>query len=165
MPGFANGYCTNVFDEETGEWLDQPIPGNQADYGALCQVTAQPAHQAPAAIALWNKRVKARERDQGGIETTVITLQGIFPGICDLDVDECASQPCTHNLPCHESHDHYIGIDIYECACPPGATGWDCEFDVNECESTPCKHGGTCVDTTFDVNAPESGFLCHCLGL
>jgi Notch-like protein len=37
-----------------------------------------------------------------------------------IDIDECSSQPCSHNGTCHDQ------INSYICSCLPGYTGKDC---------------------------------------
>ncbi|XP_030623800.1 protein crumbs homolog 2a [Chanos chanos] len=58
---------------------------------------------------------------------------------CELETDECGSQPCLHGM----CHDHLAGFD---CTCDAGYTGLTCEVDVDDCVDSPCQNGGTCVD-------------------
>lgn len=67
---------------------------------------------------------------------------------CEVDIDECDSEPCQNNATCSDL------IKDYNCTCAPGYTGKNCEEDINECESSPCLNG-SCVDK---VNA----YQCDC---
>jgi hypothetical protein len=81
---------------------------------------------------------------------------------CDIDVDECTSDPCQNGATCTDSTDNPTNIApfAYECAC---AAGWrnsagneDCQINMDECASNPCMNGGTCTDL---VNA----YACACV--
>ncbi|XP_004285134.2 protein crumbs homolog 1 isoform X1 [Orcinus orca] len=69
---------------------------------------------------------------------------------CELDIDECLSNPCIHG----NCSDRVAG---YRCRCEPGYTGVNCESDVDNCQSHLCANGATCVSDT-------SGYSCHCPG-
>lgn len=68
---------------------------------------------------------------------------------CDVDVDECDSDPCHNGATCQDR------IDEYLCLCAHGFEGVHCEVDVDECASDPCQNGGSCND---GVN----GYNCTC---
>ncbi|XP_027882287.1 protein crumbs homolog 2a [Xiphophorus couchianus] len=59
--------------------------------------------------------------------------------LCEMDTDDCASQPCVYG----SCKDYLAG---YECRCDPGYTGTLCDGDTDECALHPCEHGGTCQD-------------------
>ena len=59
---------------------------------------------------------------------------------CELEVDECRSQPCLHGATCQDA------VGAYFCDCAPGFLGDRCELNTDECASGPCLHGGLCVD-------------------
>lgn len=69
---------------------------------------------------------------------------------CDIDVNECDSNPCINGI-CQDDKGRY------QCYCQPGYTGTNCEIQYNECISNPCLNGGQCVD---ELNS----YQCHCLG-
>ena len=98
-----------------------------------------------------------------------------FGGNCDIDVNECASNPCQNGATCAESStDSSISIDAYRCTCVAGfangvceydfiseyatecdvqestssfALGGNCDIDVNECDSSPCQNDAVCSDS------------------
>ncbi|KAK5851610.1 hypothetical protein PBY51_023150 [Eleginops maclovinus] len=78
--------------------------------------------------------------------------------LCEIDTDDCASQPCVHG----SCQDYLAG---FECRCQPGYAGTLCDEDLNECERHPCEHGGTCQDgpNMFTCVCPKgySGPLCQ----
>ena len=88
---------------------------------------------------------------------------------CDLDEDECISQPCRHGAVCTESTiSSTIDVDNYICHCLAGFAGLNCELDVDECASNPCQNGASCVesrvDEIYNVNAtiPYDTYICAC---
>lgn len=68
---------------------------------------------------------------------------------CEINVDDCASNPCRNAGTCVDS------INDYTCRCTLGFTGKDCGARSDACSLVPCKNGGTCY-THF------SGPVCQC---
>ena len=59
---------------------------------------------------------------------------------CEVNINECASNPCLHGSRCRD------GINKFTCECKLGYTGTTCNQQINECLSNPCKNGATCFD-------------------
>ena len=113
--------------------------------------------------------------DYDHLETYAEQCSERLGGHCDIDVDECASNPCQNGATCTESSvDATISIDEYMCTCMPGfangmchylyvldyavqcsrVAGGFCDVDVDECGSNPCLNGADCSDSasaTMDV--------------
>jgi Notch-like protein len=97
-------------------------------------------------------------------------------GICDVDVDECASSPCENGATCSSE------VNAYNCACIAGfangacaydfisavasqctvSTGGNCDVDVDECISDPCLNGAICTDSAT-ANVNYDAYSCACL--
>ncbi|XP_003944187.2 protein crumbs homolog 1 isoform X1 [Saimiri boliviensis] len=69
---------------------------------------------------------------------------------CELNVDECFSNPCIHGN-CSDS------VAAYHCRCEPGYAGANCEVAIDHCRSHQCANGATCISDT-------NGYSCLCLG-
>ena len=82
---------------------------------------------------------------------TCYCVPGYTGTYCQIDIDECLSQPCAaRNATCVD------GLNAYECRCPAGYAGEHCQIDIDECASSPCMHAGSeCVDRV-------DGFYCRC---
>lgn len=68
---------------------------------------------------------------------------------CEIDIDECASNPCFKGSTCIDL------INNFTCSCIPGMTGRFCDIDIDDCISGPCQHNGQCIDEL-------GGFHCNC---
>ena len=98
-------------------------------------------------------------------------------GNCDVDVNECLSNPCANGATCRDSTATiYIPSDSYRCTCMPGfsnglcdsdmplefrraeCTAMDgtCDIDNNECLSNPCDELGTSSVCIESGNLTES---------
>jgi len=107
-------------------------------------------------------------------------------GICDVDVDECANEPCQNDAACFESGSPIatfpdavlarfpngipVGQVVCDCAMetciePYSVWGGDrCDLAVNSCEIGPCLNGGECQDQlcsfTCSCGAGFEGMTC-----
>lgn len=70
----------------------------------------------------------------------LIINHGYLGKNCEIDTDECASNPCVNGGTCTDL------IDGFKCSCQRGFYGPRCSSHLNECASNPCLHGGTCED-------------------
>uniref|UniRef100_A0A8C6TT76 Sushi, nidogen and EGF-like domain-containing protein 1 n=1 Tax=Neogobius melanostomus TaxID=47308 RepID=A0A8C6TT76_9GOBI len=85
----------------------------------------------------------------GNPSFTCSCLAGFTGRRCQIDVDECASNPCQNGGTCEDQ------INSYVCQCPPGYTGVHCETDIDECKDKPCFNNAQCVQGV-------SNFSCVC---
>jgi hypothetical protein len=109
-------------------------------------------------------------------------------GTCDIDVDECISDPCAHGAFCSESTvNGNVSAHAYRCDCAAGyangrctydyvsnysqfcnimessgSASGNCDVDVNECDSNPCHHGSACSDSTTVDDIPVHAYRCSC---
>lgn len=68
---------------------------------------------------------------------------------CEVNIDECAKQPCMHDGECTDL------VNDFKCTCDVFYTGKRCQHMIDDCASQPCQNGGSCVDM-------EGGFTCNC---
>ena len=72
---------------------------------------------------------------------------------CEIDVDDCASNPCQGEL----NYCYDLPND-YRCECQVGFEGKSCEKNIDECQSSPCKYG-KCIDGIGDYTCEcDSGY-------
>ncbi|XP_008046402.1 protein crumbs homolog 1 [Carlito syrichta] len=69
---------------------------------------------------------------------------------CELNIDECFSNPCIHGN-CSDR------VAAYYCRCEPGYTGVNCEVAIDNCQNHHCANGATCISNT-------NGYSCLCFG-
>uniref|UniRef100_A0A4W5N7U3 EGF-like domain-containing protein n=1 Tax=Hucho hucho TaxID=62062 RepID=A0A4W5N7U3_9TELE len=72
---------------------------------------------------------------------------GFIGDFCEMDVNECCSDPCLHGAICRDLLNGYL------CHC---RAGLHCELDINECLPQPCNQG-MCIQ-----NEPGYGYTCFC---
>eukprot|EP00057_Strongylocentrotus_purpuratus_P004555 XP_003728945.1 PREDICTED: fibropellin-1 [Strongylocentrotus purpuratus] len=84
----------------------------------------------------------ARDNSEGHYNCNDITgarvcHSGWQGSYCNIEINECDSDPCQFNAVCTDL------LADYSCNCPAGTRGKNCD-DIDECSSDPCEHGGTC---------------------
>ncbi|XP_070564995.1 neurogenic locus notch homolog protein 1-like isoform X2 [Ptychodera flava] len=65
---------------------------------------------------------------------------GYIGASCDVQIDECLSNPCKNGAACQDDEDGFI------CDCPPGYEGETCSDEINECSGDPCQNSVICHD-------------------
>ena len=81
-------------------------------------------------------------------------MAGFTGRLCEININDCASNPCPRNGQCVDL------INSYVCHCKPGFTGANCSTKIDLCESKPCLNNATCVTENgkiiflfvFDIN-------------
>lgn len=84
-----------------------------------------------------------------GSRLTCKCRPGFTGSRCEINIDDCASNPCQNAGTCVD------GINGYTCSCTLGFSGKYCSVRSDACSHMPCENGGTCY-THF------SGPVCEC---
>lgn len=66
---------------------------------------------------------------------------------CDVDIDECASQPCKNGGICNDLPGGF------SCKCPDEFTGPLCSSPILlTCAQQPCRAGSTCLNKKGNIS-------------
>ena len=114
-------------------------------------------------------------------------------GVCDVDIDECISDPCMNDAICTESNSsrdggvHSVSVDGFSCNCTRGwsngicspgtiseylsvasfcavSEGGICDVDIDECVSNACQQQSVCTESnTSNLTVPIDAYSCACL--
>ena len=115
-----------------------------------------------------------------------LTFTIVSGATCQIDVDDCAVNPCLNGGTCYDLVNgyrctcapEYVGRTCSEsycdvnnpcrhgatchgagrCLCPPGFAGADCSVD--QCDLLDCQNGGSCVDGSCVCPAGVIGASC-----
>ncbi|XP_035673359.1 fibropellin-1-like isoform X1 [Branchiostoma floridae] len=60
--------------------------------------------------------------------------------LCNMDIDECASNPCQNGATCLHGHNNYY------CHCSFGYEGHNCQGDIDLCAEVSCPFDWKCED-------------------
>eukprot|EP01043_Picozoa_sp_COSAG02_P035057 COSAG02_NODE_2487_length_8704_cov_24.065311_3_plen_2006_part_00 len=188
--GYASGYCLhNLIDEYTV--LCEMMESIALPYGqGLCQVDINECDSNPcqngavcsdsttdATVSVSAYRCTCADGFASGTceyaflpdytdECTILdTASAAVPatGNCELDVDECLSDPCQNGAACIDSNSNSTQPgNAYECVCPAGFGDDNCDRDIDECSSTPCMNGGICAESNAKDSVTIGSFQCTC---
>ena len=62
------------------------------------------------------------------MEHIIVKCNNEFTGrFCEVNIDDCASQPCYNGGTCHDQEKDYT------CSCPPGYFGLQCQEEQSSC--------------------------------
>ncbi|KAL0896197.1 hypothetical protein ABMA27_012140 [Loxostege sticticalis] len=139
-PGYTGKDCEVDINECEGE---------PCKYGGICLERSnaslyRPADAPPVEVGPQPHMLLPRSfyqpfsyEDAQGFEC--VCVAGTMGPRCEVNVDECASNPCGHGK-CID------GVGGYSCDCAPGYEGVHCEIEIDECQRyQPCAHG-RCYD-------------------
>lgn len=70
------------------------------------------------------------------VTLTIFIILSCFVGkMCNINIDECAINPCHNGGTCVDR------VNGFTCLCREGYHDTTCQSQLNECLSNPCIHG------------------------
>lgn len=132
MPGFTGHECETNIDEcannpcQNGECTD----GINAFYclcpdgytGTLCETGNDEIDLCASGPCHNNGTCELGESESGDKWFRCVCAVGFDGPDCRININECASQPCTEGSTCID------GIGAFSCVCPPNKRGKRCEI-------------------------------------
>jgi hypothetical protein len=131
-PCGANGIC----HDKIGSYSCACQPGfsgiNCQDTSKFCKSTCSP-----------EGTLKCFEAGQTSVKCQC--KHGYTGEFCDVNVNECVSNPCLNEAECIDK------IDSFECVCPEGKTGHLCQLDIDYCNQHGhmCQMNSTCLEANI----------------
>ena len=199
-PGFADGTCEYDFIPQYTEQCSVPFGGNC--YEDVDECISTPCANSAVCLDSTSDATIPPDEYQCGCPPGLAggyCSPGYLPsyedechqsgGNCEIDIDECSSDPCQNGALCTDSTEtRRIPLDRYSCSCTAGyangvcafifeewlsnytnstglcsvVTGGNCDMDLDECISTPCQNGGTCTESSDDPSVPANSYHCEC---
>ena len=154
--GFKGPRCGNTTDECAaspclhGKCIDLPsdyrCECNMTYYGTNCSRKMGPS---PDGCYKNNRCKHGSKCISEGNATKCVCLPGYTGDLCQVDINDCGSNPCLNSGKCMDR------VNSFQCICPHGYGGSRCEIDVDECDPSPCNSNATCE------NLPGN-YRCHC---
>ncbi|XP_076803894.1 uncharacterized protein LOC143447846 [Clavelina lepadiformis] len=77
---------------------------------------------------------------------------------CEVEVNECESNPCQNGATCVDL------IDDYQCMCQSGFSGRNCDETTLTCDDFPCQNEGICTEGKkhYQCTCPDRFFGFNC---
>jgi Notch-like protein len=195
-PGYANGLCEYDFidaasslcsvaeggtcDKDVNECASKPCQNFAACKDSRTDASlSSHAYQCACESGFANGMCAYTFIDEYKTECTVLdSMTGVQTGNCDVDVFECASNPCVNGAKCLESNaNSTVPTGHFICQCAAGYSGGlcassggdscaqldgTCDIDVDECASSPCKNGAECFESGTSGTVALDAFVCSC---
>jgi Notch-like protein len=188
VAGFANGVCEYDFIVDSGPECDEQessasvaltgncdLDVNECDSspcqnGATCaESSTDPsvsidAYQCTCAAGFANGVCEYEFLTEYASECDVqeSTASIALSGNCDIDVNECDSNPCQNNAACSDSiSNEDVSYHAYRCSCVEGFANGACDYDfitefTDEC-SVMESEASRCVDDTSWTDSTGAG--------
>uniref|UniRef100_A0A8C6NH18 Delta-like protein n=1 Tax=Nothobranchius furzeri TaxID=105023 RepID=A0A8C6NH18_NOTFU len=144
--GFMGSNCEKRIDRCSSSPCANGSGGTCAQQHCPCQCT--PGQCVLLANACLLPSAGALCLDLGN-RLTCRCQQGFTGDRCEINVDDCASNPCRNAGTCVD------GINSFTCTCTLGFSSKDCSVRSTPCKSFQCNNGGSCF-THF------TGPVCQC---
>lgn len=150
--GFTGAYC----ETEINECLENPCGNNGKCFDKIgsYECACEPGYSGVNCqdVSEYCKKTCSDEGtlrcfENGPTNVKCKCKPGFTGEICDININECLSNPCYGESECIDK------IDEFECQCPEDRIGKYCQIKINFCEEHGhlCQENSVCLDT--DKNA------------